>query len=162
VLPTFAKGKSLFVLMSKRCLSTLDPKDNVLIALADLRKGDQISFCWVRSTRCKRTSRKTQVCYRGSVDWCECKNVRRDRGKTVEPIVRGRTSHHAKYSSSDRRISPRTDTVPNWTPPDVSRWRQREFYGYQRADGQVAREIIWVVVPLVFCENRNIAVLTGV
>src|SRR4030095_6682592 len=46
-----------------------------------------------------------------------------------------------------------------WTPPDVSRWRQREFCGYRRSDGQVGTRNYWIVVPLVFCENRNIEVL---
>jgi altronate hydrolase len=46
-----------------------------------------------------------------------------------------------------------------WAPPDVARWRQRTFLGYHRADGQVGTKNYWLVVPLVFCENRNIGVL---
>src|SRR4029077_17363697 len=46
-----------------------------------------------------------------------------------------------------------------WTPPDVTRWRQTTFQGFHRADGQVGTRNYWLVVPLVFCENRNIAVL---
>ena len=34
-----------------------------------------------------------------------------------------------------------------------------EFLGYHRADGQVGTRNYWLVVPLVFCENRNIGVL---
>lgn len=41
----------------------------------------------------------------------------------------------------------------------MSRWRQRTFRGYHRPDGQVGTRNYWLVVPLVFCENRNIAVL---
>ena len=48
---------------------------------------------------------------------------------------------------------------PHWTPPDVSSWRQRTFLGYQRSDGQVGTRNHWLVVPLVFCENRNLMVL---
>jgi altronate hydrolase len=46
-----------------------------------------------------------------------------------------------------------------WTPPDVSPWRERHFRGYHRSDGQVGTANHWLVVPLVFCENRNVRVL---
>src|SRR4029077_18557412 len=42
---------------------------------------------------------------------------------------------------------------------DVSRWREKTFLGYQRADGLVGTRNYWIVLPLVFCENRNLAVL---
>jgi altronate hydrolase len=40
--------------------------------------------------------------------------------------------------------------------PDASVWAQRGFLGYYRADGQVGTRNYWLVLPLVFCENRNI------
>lgn len=46
-----------------------------------------------------------------------------------------------------------------WTPPDVSRWRDQTFKGFRRPDGRVGTANLWLVVPLVFCENRNIAVM---
>jgi altronate hydrolase len=46
-----------------------------------------------------------------------------------------------------------------WSPPDVSHWRDRTFLGYPRPDGQVGTRNYWLVVPLVFCENRNIEIL---
>ena len=46
-----------------------------------------------------------------------------------------------------------------WASPDVSRWRKKTFLGYVRDDGQVGTRNYWLVVPLVFCENRNIGVL---
>jgi altronate hydrolase len=47
----------------------------------------------------------------------------------------------------------------HWEAPDVSRWKLRTFQGYHRSDGQVGTRNYWLVVPLVFCENRNIDVL---
>src|SRR5207302_2132696 len=35
----------------------------------------------------------------------------------------------------------------------------KTFAGYHRADGQVGSRNYWIVLPLVFCENRNLAVL---
>jgi len=47
----------------------------------------------------------------------------------------------------------------HWLPPDVSHWSRRSFQGYLRSDGQVGTRNYWLVVPLVFCENKNIQVL---
>ena len=33
------------------------------------------------------------------------------------------------------------------------------FKGYHRSDGRVGTQNVWLVVPLVFCENRNIHVM---
>lgn len=46
-----------------------------------------------------------------------------------------------------------------WRPPDVSRWRDRTFLGYRRSDGRYGTRNLWLVVPLVFCENRNVRAL---
>ncbi|MDQ2656525.1 MAG: UxaA family hydrolase, partial [Bacteroidota bacterium] len=43
-----------------------------------------------------------------------------------------------------------------WNAPDVSRWKDKTFLGYHRKDGQVGTANYWVVLPLVFCENRNV------
>jgi altronate hydrolase len=46
-----------------------------------------------------------------------------------------------------------------WTAPDASAWKARTFAGYRRSDGRSGTANLWLVVPLVFCENRNIAVM---
>ena len=46
-----------------------------------------------------------------------------------------------------------------WQAPDTAKFRDRTFMGYHRADGQVGVRNYWLVIPLVFCENRNIQVL---
>jgi altronate hydrolase len=46
-----------------------------------------------------------------------------------------------------------------WVAPDVPQWRTRTFRGYQRRDGQLGTRNYWLVIPLVFCENRNIHAL---
>ncbi len=47
----------------------------------------------------------------------------------------------------------------HWTPPNVDQWKELTFNGYHRADGQVGTQNFWLVIPLVFCENRNIELL---
>jgi altronate hydrolase len=46
-----------------------------------------------------------------------------------------------------------------WMAPNVEAWQQRTFNGYRRSDGSSGTTNLWLVVPLVFCENRNIAVM---
>lgn len=45
---------------------------------------------------------------------------------------------------------------PVWTSPKVEKWQSRTFRGYHRSDGRVGTANYWLVVPLVFCENRNL------
>ena len=51
------------------------------------------------------------------------------------------------------------DVPYSWEAPDVSVWQDQHFHGYHRSDGQVGTANHWIVLPLVFCENRNITVL---
>src|SRR5690606_3251664 len=44
----------------------------------------------------------------------------------------------------------------------ISRWKNRTFMGYHRADGKVGTANHWLFVPLVFCQNRNIGVIQDV
>jgi altronate hydrolase len=46
-----------------------------------------------------------------------------------------------------------------WRAPDVSPWQDKTFDGYIRPDRRVGTRNHWLVVPLVFCENRNLRVM---
>jgi altronate hydrolase len=136
----------------------LDPQDNVLIALADLHKGEQIVFDSQTFTLESDVPAKHKF---ATEDLAPGANVRMYGvlvGKAAEPIGRAgllttKNLHHQAASFHEKATDFR------WTPPDVSRWRHCEFLGYRRSDGQVGTRNYWIVVPLVFCENRNIAVL---
>lgn len=58
------------------------------------------------------------------------------------------------YAIEGRRIE--------WIAPDVSVYKGRTFMGYHRSNGQVGTRNYWIVIPLVFCENRNIKTLEEV
>ncbi|MFS4418779.1 UxaA family hydrolase [Maribacter sp. 2307ULW6-5] len=47
----------------------------------------------------------------------------------------------------------------SWKSPDSTPWKGKTFDGYQREDGKVGTANHWLVIPLVFCENRNVDVL---
>ncbi|GAB4094023.1 UxaA family hydrolase [Flaviaesturariibacter terrae] len=46
-----------------------------------------------------------------------------------------------------------------WKAPDVSKFQGRTFNGYHRPDGRVGTANYWLFIPTVFCENRNLDVI---
>ncbi|UAY54540.1 UxaA family hydrolase [Arachidicoccus terrestris] len=46
-----------------------------------------------------------------------------------------------------------------WDGPDTTAWKERQFLGYHRSDGKVGVANYWLVIPMVFCENRNVEVM---
>jgi altronate hydrolase len=76
-------------------------------------------------------------------------------GKAFKPIKRGELLTVANIHHQAAPFHEKSEEY-QWTPPDVSVWKQRRFMGYHRADGQVGTRNYWLVAPLVFCENRNI------
>lgn len=133
----------------------LDPRDNVLIALADLSAGEAVEFCGTKYSVISRVPGKhkfaTQDLPVGAAVIMHGVLV----GKASQPIKKGElltlsNIHHESAAYGE------TKSQYHWTPPNVARWRQNKFLGYRRSDGQVGTRNHWVVVPLVFCENRNI------
>ena len=78
-------------------------------------------------------------------------------GKAIQKINRGEqiTTFNLKHESEPFSVKNRVHSS-SWAAPDISRWKDRTFWGYHRSDGQVGTANYWLVVPLVFCENRNI------
>jgi altronate hydrolase len=136
----------------------LDPRDNVLIALADLRKGEQIPFdsqtCTLESDVPAKHKFATEELAIGASVRMYGVIV----GTAVKPIPRGGLLTVGNLHHQAAAFHQKTDEFA-WAPPDVSRWNEREFLGYRRSDGQIGTRNYWIVVPLVFCENRNIGVL---
>lgn len=66
------------------------------------------------------------------------------------------TTSNVKHATGEVETS---GAAREWTAPDVSRWDGRRFNGFFRPDGRVGTRNVWIVVPLVFCQNRNVDVL---
>lgn len=79
-------------------------------------------------------------------------------GKVTQSIVAGEaiTTDNLVHSTEDLPANSRQDA---WQPPEVTAFEKTTFDGYHRPDGRVGTANVWLVVPLVFCENRNIEVL---
>ena len=79
-------------------------------------------------------------------------------GKTTRPIRQGELLTPRNLTHATEALDERCAAAP-WQAPDVSRWRDRRFLGYVRSDERVGTRNYWIVLPLVFCENRNLHVL---
>ncbi len=79
-------------------------------------------------------------------------------GKAQSPLKKGQliSTINVKHASSDFVVG---DRHTGWQKPDVKKFSQRTFMGYHRADGSVGTANYWLVIPMVFCENRNLEVL---
>lgn len=80
-------------------------------------------------------------------------------GKAIQPIAKGGliSTDNLRHEAEPYGMTKRKPYA--WTPPDVAHWAGRTFQGYVRADGSVGTRNYWLVIPLVFCENRNVLVM---
>lgn len=136
----------------------LDSRDNVLIALTDLNQGEQIEFAGKTYTLVSSVPAKHKFATQDLAAGDDVIMYGVLVGKAAKPIGRGEklTTSNVFHQASDFREQ---SGQYRWEAPDISRWRDRTFLGYARPDGQVGTRNYWLVVPLVFCENRNIGVL---
>jgi altronate hydrolase len=136
----------------------LDPRDNVLVALTELAEGEIVSLPGEHYRLLSAIPAKHKFVTQDLAAGGEIIMYGVLVGQAQENLRRGellstRNIRHATAAFHDREETFR------WTPPDVSAWRARTFLGYPRADGQVGTRNYWLVLPLVFCENRNLNVL---
>lgn len=136
----------------------LHPRDNVLVALQNLAPGETVTFGGETYSLGTPVAAKHKFAMRdlGAGEPVLMYGVLV--GKAVEPIAKGYALSTRNVRHDSAGFREKTEQY-KWTPPDVSRWKGRSFRGYRRADGQVGTRNYWLVVPLVFCENRNIGVL---
>jgi altronate hydrolase len=141
-----------------RTVLQLDSRDNVLIALTDLKGGEGIEFSGKVYPLSKNVPAKHKFAMRRLEIGDDVIMYGVLVGRAVKPIAAGEllTTNNIQHRASEFREQ--SDEYL-WAPPDVSRWKSETFLGYRRADGQVGTRNYWLVVPLVFCENKNIQVL---
>ena len=140
----------------------LDPRDNVLVALSDLSAGEPVSAHGHSYTVTMSIPAKHKLAMQDFPVNAEIRMYGVTVGRAREPIAQGgllttvNVAHDAAgFSAPDSEHAGHYA----WTPPDTSKWQDRTFAGYHRHDGQVGTRNYWLVVPLVFCENRNVEAL---
>ena len=143
--------------MSKQFLQ-IHPEDNVLAALTDLPKGTLIShngnsFSLIENVKAKHKFTVSDIAPKDEIVMYGALV-----GKATKPILQGETitTENVVHASSEYKVG---NEKLSWKAPDVSKWKNKTFNGYHREDGKVGTANHWLVIPLVFCENRNVDVL---
>jgi altronate hydrolase len=133
----------------------LDPKDNVLIALTDLDTREPIEFAGTNYSLLSKIPAKHKFAAQDLPVGSEVIMYGVLVGKTFQPVRKGEL---LTVSNMRHEAAPYREKAEEyrWVPPDVSQWKDARFLGFHRSDGQVGTRNYWLVVPLVFCENRNI------
>ncbi len=146
--------------MQKKVLK-VNPKDNVIVALLDLPAGESVHLDGADYTILKDIKAKHKF---AGVDFEDGDHIIMYGvivGKANQSIKKGEviTTENVKHQSA--KVEGKTATL-GWTPPNVEKWKDRNFMGYHREDGQVGTENVWLFFPLVFCENKNIETLKDI
>ena len=134
------------------------PADNVLVALTNLENGECVAFNGDEYTITSRVPAKHKFVTEDLQPGDPVKMYGVLVGKAERPIPRGGviTTSNIRHAAGDYEIRERKI---DWQAPDISRFINKTFSGYHRANGKVGTANYWLVVPLVFCENRNMDVL---
>ena len=141
----------------KNKILKIHPKDNIVVALFDLKEGEILIL------EDKKISLKTDV-YKKHKFALENLNKGENIylygvvvGKAIRPIKKGEAinskniSHHTQEYYLPKNL--KKISTPNLSNNEH---KNKTFDGYHRQDGKVGTENNWLVIPLVFCQNRNI------
>jgi altronate hydrolase len=133
-------------------------KDNVLVALRDLEQGTNIEFEGQTFNLTDNVSAKHKFAISALHPGDKIFMYGVLVGKATREIPQGGliSTENIHHASSEFHLGQRK---LDWHQPDNSNFKGRTFMGYHRADGSVGTANYWIVIPLVFCENRNINVL---
>lgn len=138
----------------------IHPKDNVLVALSNLKKGTQVLFenrtYHIQNNIAAKHKFVTETLSKGDQVIMYGVLV----GKAKKTIIKGdlisttNLVHDTEgYDVKDLKKQ------EIWQAPNVSKFINKTFNGYHRKDGKVGTENNWLIIPLVFCQNRNVEVL---
>ncbi len=136
----------------------IDPRDNVAVALLSLKAGESVDFSGELYPIIATIPSKQKFALRDLQAGDAVTMYGGLVGRARQHIPRGGLLSTANVQHVASGFSAPAGDF-RWTPPDVSSWAGRSFAGFHRADGQVGTRNYWLVIPLVFCENRNVEAL---
>ncbi len=138
----------------------IDPTDNLIVALKDLKKDERVNWNneeYILNSDVKAKHKfATQDIPVGEIVSLYGVPV----GKASRPITKGEaiTTDNIKHYAAP--VTLEDGEAYHFENPDVSAWRHLTFRGVIRDDGRVGTANYWLVIPLVFCENRNVQKVT--
>jgi altronate hydrolase len=138
----------------------IHPSDNIIVALVDLKKGEKILI----NNKPLKLIYNIKAKHKFSIDDLKIGDKVYMYGVIVgiakkqifksEPITTQNIVHETEEYSV-----PTSSVQSKWIPPNLDSFSNKTFLGYKRENGSVGTENNWLVIPLVFCQNRNIEVL---
>lgn len=136
----------------------IHPADNVLVALVNLENGETIHHEDSTITLIQEVPAKHKFTIQPVKQGEEIIMYGIIVGKALENLSKGSviTTENIKHATNSFG---RKTGVFNSIKPDISKFEKRKFQGFHRDDGQVGTANYWLVIPLVFCENRNVEII---
>ena len=134
----------------------IDSNDNVCVALEDLQPG-KIAYKDREISLIERIPQKHKFLLNDLKKGDHIKMYGVSVGIANEDMKAGSliTTQNISHFAS----KPTQRVTTDWSPLDVSKWKDKKFMGYHRKDGTVGTRNYWLFIPLVFCENRNLRVI---
>lgn len=142
----------------KNCVFKVHPADNVIVALRDLGKGEVVTWDEIEHTLIENIAAKHKFAERPfeTGDRIVMYGVLVGKAQRAIPAGARISTENVKHASMGFELKERKI---DWHIPDVSGFVDRTFMGFARSDGSVGTANHWLVIPLVFCENRNVEVM---
>jgi len=139
-------------------VAKVHPDDNVLIALTDLNVNQVVKYNGYEYTMRDRIPAKHKFVIEDLQPGNKLFMYGVLVGIAQKTILTGEriTVENVKHAASDFTVGER---IFEWHRPDISKFISRTFMGFHRADGKVGTANYWLVIPMVFCENRNVEIL---
>lgn len=136
----------------------IHPADNVLVALQDLPSGEEIQFKGDTFLLPGPVAAKHKFATAHLVPESAIYMYGVLVGKTNQVLEKGAalTTENIYHAANNFELGKRK---LDWHKPDVSAFENKIFMGYHRSNRSVGTANYWLVIPLVFCENRNVLVM---
>ncbi len=142
----------------KKVVLKVHPKDNVLVALKNLAKGETIAFEGQEYILQDNIPSKHKFFLQDMNQEDDVIMYGVLVGKAQNFIPRGGLMSTANVKHATQSYDYRGSNY-RWYAPDVSEFINKTFNGYHRSDGRVGTANYWLFIPTVFCENRNLDVI---
>ena len=136
----------------------IHPKDNVLVALSDLKVQEVIEFEGIKVTLKQDVPAKHKFTIAPISTGGKILMYGVVVGKATSDLQGGQVITIQNVAHEATSFGKKTE-ITSWTAPSIERFTNKTFKGYHRADGQVGTANYWLIIPLVFCENRNVEVI---
>ncbi|MDB5109815.1 MAG: Altronate dehydratase [Mucilaginibacter sp.] len=142
----------------KQRITKVHPADNVLVALTDLQAGEEAAYQGKNYKVIEFIPAKHKFAINDIPSGGQIIMYGVLVGRAQSDIAAGGllTITNVEHAANDFLTG--TNHI-DWNKPDAGKWQNSTFNGYHREDGSVGTANYWLVIPMVFCENRNIEVL---